>query len=395
MSGTNNKIDILWLRASIMGGIWASSEIIIGSFLHNLRIPFSGMILSTIAVFLLTAFDKQWRQNGIIWRAGLIAALMKSLSPSAVIFGPMIGIFCEAVLFQIAVMLFGRNILSYSIGGALAVSWSFVQMVIGMIIVYGSNLVVLYSNVYKSVLKILSISNADPALLIFLLLGIYVVFGIAAAICGLLVKKNVSSELYDFTKEEKYIPGNKSTVFNKHSFAFLFIVLAAMIIGIGWINTLSFPISIFYLTTFVFICYKRYGSLLKRIINIKFWLEITLIAMLSSFFLSKFQGNVFFSFSGLYAGYLMVYRAILLSVSFNILSIELTSPKLKTFLVNKKMSNVSEALETSFKTLPILISLLAANKKKSNRPLVLVAEYINAADRWIDFKLQNKITLQQ
>ena len=392
MPDSKSNIDILWLRASILGGIWASSEIIIGSFLHNLRIPLSGMILSAIAVFLLTAFDKQWKQNGIVWRAGLIAALMKSISPSSVIFGPMIGIFCEAVLFQFVIMFLGRNILSYSIGGALSVAWSFAQMVIGMVIIYGNNIVLLYSTVYKSVFKMLSIKDADPSLLIIILLGIYFFFGILASILGYCVKKNASAELYDFTAEINSEAGQNNSAFQKHSVPFFFGVIIVMIIGISLISKISIPISLLFVFAFIFISIHRYGSLLKRIINIKFWLEMTFLAMLSGFFFSKFQGEPFFSLSGLKAGYLMVFRAILLSVSFSILSIELTNPRLKKLFMNNKMGNVSIALETSFKTLPILISLMTANKNKIKRPLILVSEYINSADSWIEYKQQNNFT---
>jgi len=79
-----------WLKAAVIGSIWASVEIILGSFLHNLKIPFSGMILSFISVWLLISFLQLWKENSIILRAGIICALMKSISPSALILGPMI-----------------------------------------------------------------------------------------------------------------------------------------------------------------------------------------------------------------------------------------------------------------------------------------------------------------
>ena len=61
------------------------------------------------------------RENGLIWRAGIICALMKSISPSAVILGPMTGILTEALLVELSVWLFGKNIFGYLIAGALAV----------------------------------------------------------------------------------------------------------------------------------------------------------------------------------------------------------------------------------------------------------------------------------
>ena len=92
-----------------MGSLWASFEIIIGSFLHNLHIPFAGTILSFASVGLIIAFVQLWDNKGLVWNAGLIAALLKSISPSAVIIGPMVGIFSEALILEFFMFLFGRN----------------------------------------------------------------------------------------------------------------------------------------------------------------------------------------------------------------------------------------------------------------------------------------------
>jgi hypothetical protein len=46
-----------WIKASIMGTIWAASEIVLGSFLHNLKVPFSGNILTAIGL-VITYFNE-------------------------------------------------------------------------------------------------------------------------------------------------------------------------------------------------------------------------------------------------------------------------------------------------------------------------------------------------
>jgi len=53
-----------WLKASILGATWAASEIILGSFLHNLHIPFKGSILTAIALTLLIAVNYKWTDRG-------------------------------------------------------------------------------------------------------------------------------------------------------------------------------------------------------------------------------------------------------------------------------------------------------------------------------------------
>ncbi|MBE0652894.1 MAG: hypothetical protein IH594_03805, partial [Bacteroidales bacterium] len=105
----NLILDDKWLRAAVLGSLWASFEIIVGSLLHNLRIPFAGTFLTLFSVILLVAFSRIWPQRGVLLRAGVLCAMMKSISPSAVILGPMIGILTEAFILEITFIALGRN----------------------------------------------------------------------------------------------------------------------------------------------------------------------------------------------------------------------------------------------------------------------------------------------
>ncbi len=131
------RLSEKWIKASIIGTIWAASEIVLGSFLHNLKVPFSGNILTAIGIIILISISYIWTEKGLFWRSGLICALMKTMSPSAVIFGPMIAIFTEAALLELFVRLLGRTIAGYVIGSMLAMSWNLVQKILNYIIFYG------------------------------------------------------------------------------------------------------------------------------------------------------------------------------------------------------------------------------------------------------------------
>ena len=81
----NNLNSQRWTKASVLAGLWAGIEIVAGSFLHNLKIPFSGTFLTLISITLVIGFYQIWKQPGIIWRAGIITALMKSISPAVIL----------------------------------------------------------------------------------------------------------------------------------------------------------------------------------------------------------------------------------------------------------------------------------------------------------------------
>src|SRR5690606_35604848 len=108
--------------------------------------PFSGNILTAIGIIILISISFIWRECGIFWRAGLICAIMKTMSPSAVIFGPMIAIIAESLLLELSVRIFGRNMAGLVIGAMLAMSWNLFQKIANYIISYGSDIVEVYNS---------------------------------------------------------------------------------------------------------------------------------------------------------------------------------------------------------------------------------------------------------
>ncbi|HHB80097.1 MAG TPA: hypothetical protein ENK85_12775, partial [Saprospiraceae bacterium] len=165
------KLSTLWLKAAVIGSIWAAFEIIVGSFLHNMRVPFSGTFLAAASIFLLVSFMQIWKEPGIILRAGIICALMKSISPSAVILGPMIGIFLEAFLLEASRFLLGRHLMAYVVGGALALSSTLFQKLGMLLVTYGFDLVAIAKPFYYYLVKITKLNSVPPK---YLVIGILV-----------------------------------------------------------------------------------------------------------------------------------------------------------------------------------------------------------------------------
>src|SRR5665811_1122191 len=110
---------------------------------------------------------------------------MKTMSPSAVIFGPMIAIFSESLLLELFVRVFGRTYAGYITGAMLAMTWNLFQKIANYIIFYGSNIIDVYANLLKLAQKQLNIQSDIVWLPIFLLLVVYSLFGLFAAIIGI------------------------------------------------------------------------------------------------------------------------------------------------------------------------------------------------------------------
>ena len=174
----NKRGSDLWLKAAVVGGLWASLEIIVGSFLHNARLPMAGSTLAFFGTILLIGFYQLWPQRGLIIRAGLITAIMKSVSPSAIILGPMMGIMLEAIMIELALLIAGRNIVGYLLAGILSVSSALFYKIFSMLIFYGYDLIQVYLNIINYGLKQLRIDEADPVEVLVVYLVFILLWGL-------------------------------------------------------------------------------------------------------------------------------------------------------------------------------------------------------------------------
>ncbi len=380
------QLDILWLRAAILGSIWASSEIILGSFLHNLRIPFSGTFLSALGVYLLTAFDVKWKQPGVIWRAGVICALMKSISPSAFIFGPMLAIMAEAFLFSSMIRLFGRNIIGYGIGGALAVTWSLMHKIGNMLVFYGADIIQIYANFYTYAAKVTSLNLGSPTNLIILLFAVYLIIGFIVATFGMFAGKRVvplSLEVTD-VKDSGFLNRMNKAPYANHSIVWLFIQIVTIGVGLFVLTSFNVYFGFLFVLLVTTINLLRYKKFLSNRFKLKFWLELAFITTIAGFFMGGLKSSGWeFSLSNLNIGFQITLRALLLTECFGLIGIELVNPSIKQFFLKHKFGKLQAALEAAFESLPLLLAILSSHKDKFRTPSVLISGYITYADRWI------------
>lgn len=385
----NKPLNIVWLKAAIIGSIWASLEIILGSFLHNLRMPLTGTTLSFIGVYLLTAFTNIWTEKGIIWRAGLICALMKSISPSAVIMGPMIGIFSEALLIELFVTLLGRNLAAYVIGGGLAVFSTLVQMVVNLLILYGFDFVRILASLYKFALKQINLPEIDPYVLIALISGLYIFAGFTAAVMGYFTAKKYSRTKTVFTFTGKTGVIAEGRLFNwkgeqQYSLMFLFFNVAAVVLCLFLINLNFSASSVFIVSAYVVFCFYYYKNSVKHLKRLSFWLWFVFITLAAGYFLNGITKGNFFTYEGLLTGFKMNLRAVIIIVGFAAIGAELRNPLIKSVLCKKGFSNVYQSLSLAFSALPGIIESLPMPNEIIKKPFYSFAALVNKAEALLD-----------
>jgi nucleoside-triphosphatase THEP1 len=368
---SSNPLSQKWLKASVVGSVWASVEIILGSFLHNLKIPLSGMLLSFISVWLLISFLQVWKENGLIMRAGIICALMKSISPSALILGPMIGIFTEALLIELFILMLGKNLIGYMIGGAFAVLATLIQKLVSLLILYGFDFIKILSDLYLFAVRQIDLEHLSPTFLIILIIFIYIITGMAGAIAGYTtgLRYLKSKSFYDHQPEIVLNTKNQlseNTINQSYSLIFLLINLFSIVAILFLMNTPHFIASIVTSITYLGFCILKYKNSLKRLKKISFWVSFMIITFAAAFLWNGFSHGAFFSMDGLIIGLKMNARAIIIVIGFASLSVELKNPVIKSLLYHRGFASLYQSLSLAFSALPFFLSNLSKseNKKK-------------------------------
>lgn len=119
-------------------------EVVIGSGMHALHLPFSGHLLSLNQGFLLCRYlkDSNNRISGakMVMEVSSVAAIMKALSPVGKKLGPMISISMQGFLFMLGIFGLGRGLIGQMLAMALLSIWAFIQPLITYFVIYGSDL---------------------------------------------------------------------------------------------------------------------------------------------------------------------------------------------------------------------------------------------------------------
>ncbi|MDP2722982.1 MAG: hypothetical protein Q8O72_09510 [Bacteroidales bacterium] len=394
-NATKTESD-LWTKAAVVGGLWASVEIIVGSFLHNTRIPFAGSFLAVAGTILLIGFYQIWPQRGLIIRAGLITALMKSVSPSALILGPMTGIFMEAALVELVIVLLGANLPSYLLAGIMSVSSALFHKIISLIIVYGFDLLKVYINMINFALKQFRIKEAEPLEIFTALLIVYAIVGVMAGWMGTWVGKKalqMGRQKLDIpdkavSNNQEFFPMNSEF---KTSTILLFTHLMAIPLGLFLLNYVGFYQGLTYVAVYTLVFGFRYRKAMRRLRKPIFWMQLVLILLFSTFFWNIGEQGFRPSMEGAQIGFEMMVRALFVIMAFTSLSVELRNQRVRDFLFRAGMGQFYQALGLAFGALPIMISLLPGSKEIMRSPLKSLLKPIVMADQWLEI-FSNKPT---
>jgi nucleoside-triphosphatase THEP1 len=373
----------VWRRAAVYGSLWAASEIVVGSFLHNLRIPFAGSLLAAFGVLVMTAGHRTCPERGLIWRSAVVCALMKSLSPSAVILGPMIGIAMEGVLLEACVRATGGRAVGYLAGGAMAVTWALVQRVLNALIAFGPDVVRLYVEAYGFASRALGVSRFGPFDLIAVLVVVECAIGIGAAALGLRVAGRATAASAGAAPPQA--PDNRAPLApieadGAWSLPRLGAASGGLLAGMIVLTLLPLWAGAMYVAVYAAAVLRTYPRAASRIRRLSLWVELTVVMLLAGLLLGGARGGAAGLTNGLAAGAAMVLRAVLVLFGFSAVSVELRNPRILSWVERRRLRGLSDALGVAFSTLPVFTATIARPGAMWRRPGRLASVLIAQAN---------------
>ncbi len=378
----NRKLSEKWIKASIIGTIWAASEIVLGSFLHNLRVPLSSNFLTGIGIIIMISTSYKWKERGLFWRAGLICALMKTMSPSAVIFGPMVAIFSQSVMLELFTRVFGRNVIGYLTGAMFAMTWNLFQKIMIFIIYYGFNIANIYANLLKYAERQLNIDFDLVWSPIFVLAAIYACLGLISGIIGMmvgwrLVREPAAYRQGNARKNSNVISADRQK-FN-YSVSWLFLNLGLIITAFYLLNHASWPVWSIAIAAIVTVWILRYKRALRQLSRPRIWIFFVVITMASAFVIGKIQSDDWIR--GLEIGVQMNFRAMIVILGFSVLGTELYNRKVREFFARTAFRQLPFALEISMKSLPMTIASVPEAKVIARSPVSVICSVISQIEQ--------------
>lgn len=382
------RLDPLWQRAAVLGSLWAGSEIVLGSFLHNLRFPLAGHVLTGIAVALLVAGHRRWPLPGLLARAGLIAALMKSLSPSAVLLGPMVAIAMEGLLMEAAVRVLGGGTAGYLVGGALAMSWTLAHKIVSLLLTYGPDLVRLYGDLVKLAERQVGPIPLGPWGPLAALAILNLAVGMGAALVGLRAARaaagaNASSGRA-VQASEVHRPGAPALRGIEPSLPFLALWAVALPLGLFGLAKLPLGGKAALALAAVALGVGRYRRVLRRLGRPGFWIGLLVLTMLTGAVVSALaDGGEGGWVRGLGLGLGMSLNAVFVTLAFAALSAELSHPALRRGLERAGGGRLHRAVQAAFATLPEVVAALPEGRELLRSPTATLGRLLARTEDWL------------
>ncbi len=177
--------------------LWAVSESGLGGFFHAVKLPFSGLILGSFAVIIVTfiALNSEKKFRTII-NATLLVILIKAIASPHSPFTAYIAVAFQGFVGALIYAFAKPNYFSAVLYGIIALLESAFQKLLMLTVVFGENIWTAFSQFFQNLAQQFSFQAIEnfPVAAVGIYAGAYFIAGIAAGFYGLTLPGKISSE---------------------------------------------------------------------------------------------------------------------------------------------------------------------------------------------------------
>jgi nucleoside-triphosphatase THEP1 len=263
-------------------------------------------------------------------------------------------------------------------------SWNLFQKIANYLIMYGSDITMVYSSLLKWTQKQLNIQTDIVLLPIIVLLVLFAVFGMLSGIIGIMVGRRLVNQpkpavSAGLTNNPATNNRKSSGEFN-YSVLWLFANLILMIASFVLLNRTTWIFWSIFITGTIILWSFRYKRALRQLSRPKFWIFFVLITLLTAFVFTKAQNGEDKLAEGLLTGIQMNFRAALVIFGFSVIGTELYNPVIRRFFSATSFRNLPLALELSAESLPAFIANIPDLKSLMKNPVDVFHKVISQAE---------------
>ncbi len=170
----------------VFAAIWGTSEVVLGSWLKSLRVPFSGEALTAIAVVILVVSRKFLPKLGSQTSIAILTVVLKLVASfGGGRIGPMIAIFMEGLLFDLVASATKKYTPSrMALAGIMPYVWTFVHPFVTNPIFFGRKIIDVYLGLVGKVAASFGLPESYGAYVLLLLLILHVILGALFGMLG-------------------------------------------------------------------------------------------------------------------------------------------------------------------------------------------------------------------
>jgi hypothetical protein len=191
------------LYIAVFGTLWGLLEITLGTALKSLRIPFTGLLMASLAAVIFLSGRRFTHRRGAILMMGGVAALLKIFSMGGFVLGPFWAILFEALIAEAVILTLGYRRVTCALAGILVVAYTTVHPFIAQTVLYGSGILQIYLEMLQLAGRVLGLEHATLLMGLGAWLAVVAVLGTAAGLAGHALGRAVEARVQRVAAERR------------------------------------------------------------------------------------------------------------------------------------------------------------------------------------------------